>query len=339
MQGKILILKEQALRIPSKSWDVMNTVLYQVCKVDPYKVAVNNMEDPDPIPECSVIIAVGDSVLQSFCGLKGIMRYAGTVQSYEGIPVVPICSPSYLDHAPNYLRLWAEHIQTAINISMGIKQEEATNQFTIVKDLETMEKVAQYCKQTGYCSFDFETTDLTDMGTFDKDFLPLTLSISFQPGSSYVIPLMHPESCFNDITLEEVIIRIRPIFEDPTITKVGQNIKFDMHVAAWLGITEFRGPCHDTMLMHQLIDENMPHGLKPMIKEYYPRFANYEEAVGKNFSGVTLEVLAKYNALDSDLTLRLYWIFTNILLENPEIYLMYRNLTAPATKTLFHMEE
>src|ERR1017187_4559744 len=137
MQGKILILKEKALHIPSKSWDMMNTVLYQVCKVDPDRVATNNIEDFHTSEEDDVIIAVGDGVLQALCGIKGIMKYAGTVQSYEGIPVVPICSPSYLDHAPNYLRLWAEHIQLAVNISMGIKQEEATNQFLIVRDLGT----------------------------------------------------------------------------------------------------------------------------------------------------------------------------------------------------------
>jgi DNA polymerase I len=348
MSGKITIIKEAALHTPSKSWDVMNNVLYQICQLDPYSVHIENIEDdisldPHAPHHTDVIIAVGDAVLQKLCGLKGIMKYVGTVQSYDTgavpCPVVPVVSPGYIEHAPNYLRIFAEHIQLAHNLSLGIKPQEAVNQFTIVKDLETVSKIAQYCEQTGICSFDFETTDLTDMGTFDKDFLPLTLSISFQPGSAYVIPLMHPESPFADITLEEVVIRIKPIFSNPMITKIGQNVKFDAHVLAWLGITEIRGCLHDTMLLHQLIDENMPHGLKPIVKEYYPRFANYEEAVGKNFSGVSLEVLAKYNALDSDLTLRHYWIFTNILLESPEIYLMYRNLTAPATKTLLHMEE
>jgi len=93
------------------------------------------------------------------------------------------------------------------------------------------------------------------------------------------------------------------------------------------------------MLLHALIEENIPHGLKPMIREYYPRFANYEDELGKNWNA-PLKDLAKYNALDSDLTLRMYWILTDILIETaPEIYLEYRNLIAPATKTLWHMEE
>jgi DNA polymerase-1 len=341
MPGKISILKDPSLN-QGKSFELLEKVLYQICQVNPDNVTMFNI--PPNINafqsvQTDVILTVGEAALNYCCGLKGIMKYAGTVQKMGSIPVVPIVSPGYIEHNANYMRQWAEQIQLASNISMGIKQVEATNQFIIVKDLGTIEKVAQYCKETGYCSFDFETTDLTDLGTFDPDFMPLTISISFQPGSAYVIPLMHPEGPFADITLEEVVIRLRPIFCNPHITKIGQNVKFDLHCAAWLGIMDHRGPYHDTMLMHQLIDENMPHGLKPIVKEYYPRFANYEAEVGKNFSGVSLEVLAKYNALDSDLTLRHYWIFTNILLENPEIYLMYRNLTAPATKTLFHMEE
>jgi len=331
MSGKIGLAYEH---LTPENWRVLENVLYNVCGINRENVVVSmdNINDQD-----DVLIVIGEKMLNDICGLKGIMKFAGSVQYYGTIPVVPICSPSYLDHAPQYMRQWAEHIQLAHNISMGIKVKEATNQFIIVKDLDMIEKVVQYCKQTGYCSFDFETTPLTDMGTFDPDFSVNTLSISFQPGSAYVIPLCHPESIFQS-GISDVMDILRFIFSDPMITKVGQNIKFDMHCAVWLGIKEFRGPCHDTMLMHQLIDENLPHGLKPMVREYLPQFANYEDELGKNWNA-SLQDLAKYNALDSDLTLRLYWIYTNILLQNPEIYLMYRNLTAPATKTLWGIEE
>ena len=335
MSGKIVILKDPALHIPSNSWSVLENVLYKVCQIDPQSIHIVSVGNA--IPEAEVIIAVGDQAFSSACGLKGIMKYAGTVQSYGSIPVVPVVSPGYIEHNPNYMRTFAEHIQLANNISLGLKQKEATNQFIIVDNLDTLGNLVQYCKQTGYCSFDFETTPLTDMGTFDPGFLVNTLSISFQPGSAYVIPLCHPESVFQTC-ISDIVPILQEIFSDPSITKVGQNIKFDLHCAAWLGIKEFRGPVHDTMLMHQLIDENLPHGLKPIVREYFPQFANYEDELGKNWNA-PLKDLAKYNALDSDLTLRAYFVFTDILLQNPEIYLMYRNLTAPATKTLFHMEE
>jgi len=339
MSGKISILKDPSLN-QGKSFELLEKVLYQVCQVNPDNITMFNTPpniDAFQSVQTDVIITIGEVALNYCCGFKGIMKYAGTVQKMGSIPVIPIVSPGYIEHNPGYLKTFAEHIQKAYQISMGIEQKEATNQFTIIKSLEELEKVVQYCKQTGYCSFDFETTPLTDLGTFDPDFSVNTLSISFQIGSAYVLPILHPDSpfigCFTDI-----LRMLRDIFSDPTITKVGQNIKFDMHCAAWLGIKEFRGPCHDTMLMHQLVDENLPHGLKPMVRDYIPQFANYEDELGKNWNA-SLKDLAKYNALDSDLTLRMYWILTDILLQNPEIYLMYRNLTAPATKTLWKMEE
>lgn len=339
MPGKISILKDSSLH-SGKSFELLEKVLYQVCQVNPDNVTMFNIP-PDintfQSVQTDVILTIGEAALNYCCGTKGIMKYAGTVQKMSSIPVVPTVSPGYIEHNPNYLKTFADHIQLAANISMGIEQKEATNQFIIVKDLGTIEKLVQYCRQTGYVSFDFETTDLTDLGTFDPDFMVNTLAISFQQGSAYVIPLMHSESTINS-HLTQVISILKEIFSDPSITKVAQNAKFDMHCAAWLGITEFRGPVHDTMAMHQLIDENLPHGLKSMVREYYSKFANYEDTLGKNWNA-PLKDLAKYNALDSDLTLRLYWIFTNILMENPEIYLMFRNLTAPATKTLFNMEE
>jgi len=337
MSGKISILKDSSLHT-GKSFELLEKVLYQVCQIKPDNVAIFNVP-PDinafQSVQTDVILTIGETALNYCCGIKGIMKYAGTVQKMGSIPVVPSVSPGYIEHNPGYLKTFAEHIQLASNISQGIEQKEATNTFIIVEDLDTLRNLVQYCKQTGYASFDFETTELTDLGTFDPDFCVNTLAISFQPGSAYVIPIFHEES----LLVGKLFLPIlQEIFSDPTITKVAQNAKFDLHCAAWLGITEFRGPVHDTMAMHQLIYEELPHGLKPMVREYYSRFANYEDSLGKNWNA-PLKDLAKYNALDSDLTLRLYWIFTNILMENPEIYLMFRNLTAPATKTLFHMEE
>jgi len=349
MSGKIAIAQEG---LTPGQWKILDKILYQVCQVNPDCIT---MLDDDPNNTPDVLIVIGEKMLNEICGYKGILKYAGTVQSYKGIPVIPVVSPGYLEHNPNYLRTFSEHIQKAYQLSMGIEQIEATNQFKIVKDLDMLEKVVQYCKQTGYCSFDFESTKLTDKATFDPDFLLTSLSISFQPGSAYVIPLFHDESpfiasiasvipLFHDespfiASIASVIFPLQEIFCNPCITKIGQNVKFDLHCLAWLGIIDLRGPYHCTMLMHQLIDETLPHSLDSMIGDYYPQFANYKSEMGKGWESASLQDLAKYNALDSDITLRLYWVFTDILLNDPDVYLMYRNLTAPATKTLFNMEE
>lgn len=310
---------------------ILDNVMYEIVGIEKENV-VSYDNNPD------VIICIGEKMLNDLCGLKGILKFAGTIQTMGKIPIVPIVSPGYLEHNPNYIRKFAEDIQLAYQVSIGLDRVDVTNQYVLVHNIEQIEQLVKYCQETGICSFDFETTELTDLGTFDPDFQCNTLSISFQQGSSYVIPLLHPESPFIGCELEYIPILLK-IFNDPNIIKVGHNIKFDMHCAAWLGIKEFRGVYHDTMLMHHLIYQIASHKLKDVVREYFPRFANYEQVVGKNWNKVSLEVLAKYNALDSDLTLRLYWVFIDMLMEDPAIYIEYRNLIAPATKVLFQMEE
>jgi DNA polymerase-1 len=339
--GKIVLIKEKTLYPGSASYKLLESVMYDVVKIDPANVQIVDLNPLLKITEADVIVPIGEKSLNYIANLHGITKYAGTVQTApSGIPVVPIVSPGFIDHNPNYLRKFAEDMLVAYHISMGIKKEEVENQYKVVTDMVTLAELILYIKQTGYCCFDFETTELTDMGTFDPDFYCTSLSISFQQGSSYVIPLYHKESPFSDTQIKFIFHELnKRVFGNPNITKVGHHIKFDMHCLAWCGVTEFRGPFHDTMLMHQLYDENLSHKLKDIVRDFFPRFANYEKAITKDWANIPLNDLARYNALDSDLTFRLYWVLTDILLKDDHLYLMYRNLTAAATKAFFKVEE
>lgn len=338
--GKIVVIKDQTLHCGSKSYELLERVMYNVVKIDRDNVRVIDLDPTFRVIDADVIMTIGEKALNYVTELKGITKYTGTVQnSIFNIPVVPIVSPGFLEHNPNYLRKFAEDVLTAYHVSIGIRKEEVSNQFKMVTDMVTLAELITYIKQTGYCSFDFETTELTDMGTFDPDFYCTTLSLTFQQGSAYVIPLFHPDSPFDNIQIESIFYELeKHVFGNPDIVKVGQNTKFDMHCLVWCGVVTFRGKYHDTMLMHQLYNENLSHKLKDMVRDFFPQFANYESVLGKNWKA-GLPELAKYNALDSDLTFRLYWILTELLLEDERIYLMYRNLTAPAMMALFKMEE
>lgn len=344
-QGRITIVKESALQESSSAFKVLEKIMYEVVGITRESVTLISITLDVSFKniQTDVIIAVGEKAFNYMTGIKGITKYAGTIQHFGSIPVVPIVSPGFLEHNPNYIRKYAEDILVAYQTSMGIVKEEATNQYKIVEDVDTLVEVINYIKQTGYCSFDFETTELTDMATFDPDFYPTCLSLSFQPGSSYVIPLWHEESKWSDEELKLIFNLLElHVFGNPNVVKVGHYVKFDAHVAAWCGVTSFRGPYHCTMLLSQLYEENMSHKLKDLVRDFFPRFANYEQNLGtKNWAKIPLNILAKYNALDSDLTLRLYFLFMDIFLNQDDgrIYNMYRNLTAPATKALFQMEE
>ncbi len=338
--GKIAIIKDKSLHVNSPSYKFFESVMYDVVKIDPVNITVFDIDLFLSVGDVDVIMTIGEKALNAVTDLRGITKYAGTIQEASGIPVVPIVSPGFVDHNPNYLRKFAEDVLVAYHISIGIKKEEVGNQYKTVTDMVTLAEVITYIKQTGYCSFDFETTELTDKVTFDPEFYCTTLSLSFQQGSSYVIPLFHEESPFDNIQLNTIFMELeKHVFGNPNITKVGHHVKFDMHCLAWCGIRSFRGPYHDTMLLHQLYDENLSHKLKDIVRDFFPRFANYEKAIKKDWAHIPLVDLVRYNALDSDLTFRLYWVLTNILMKDDRLYLMYRNLTAAATKAFFRTEE
>jgi DNA polymerase-1 len=95
------------------------------------------------------------------------------------------------------------------------------------------------------------------------------------------------------------------------------------------------------MLLHHLYNETLSHKLKDIVREFFSQFANYETDLGKkDWANIKLENLARYGALDSDLTLRLYWVLIDYFLETDKrLYIYFRNYIAPATKALFEVEE
>lgn len=178
---------------------------------------------------------------------------------------------------------------------------------------------------------------------FEKGAHVSTLSISFQPGSSYVIPLQHFESPFTKKEVKWIMLYLsREVWENTKIVKIGWNLKFEHK---WLKLygCELRGRCFDGMIAKYYLDENTRMGLKENVAMLLPEFEGYEEeqeiAVKKygGWTKVPLKIMAPYNALDSDLTLRLMLYYHERLIENG-FYLLFRNLRMMATIGLAECE-
>lgn len=115
---------------------------------------------------------------------------------------------------------------------------------------------------------------------------------------------------FADAPVAEYAEIMRPIFENEAITKIGQNIKFDIMVLRQLGI-EVRGRKIDTMLLHYLLDAEARHNMNFLAE----RYLNYspiaiETLIGKGAKQLTMDMVgvervAEYAAEDADVTLRL----------------------------------
>lgn len=205
--------------------------------------------------------------------------------------------------------------------------------YKIIRSFKELKQLVEACLHTGYASVDFETNA---EGIYKDTFKPTILSVSFQVGSGCSIPLQHFDESVQDIPwLKWLRYFGRKVVENPKIVKVAQNFKFDNQIFVKYGIY-VRGTVIDTMLAKYLLNEEKPHGLKPMVAKYLPEFADYEKY--DKFESIDwdkkpLEPLARYGCMDTDFTLRL-GLFLEKKLIDKGFYNLYRNLIMPASKVL-----
>ena len=210
------------------------------------------------------------------------------------------------------------------------------SRYAILKSFSQVKRLVKACLKTGIASVDFETNA---EGIYNKTFKPTILSVTFQVGSGVSIPLCHHEY-ENPHWKRWLKYFGRKVVENPNITKVGWNLKFDLQIFELYGIY-VRGTVLDGMLMKYLLNEEKPNDLKSMVRRYLPEHGDYEKA--EKFDKIPwdkkpLEPLCKYGCQDTDYTLRLAMFFESKLIEIG-MYPLFRHLIMPASRVLQHAEK
>lgn len=210
------------------------------------------------------------------------------------------------------------------------------SRYDIIKSFSQVKRLVKACLKTGIASVDFETNV---EGIYNKTFKPTILSVTFQVGSGVSIPLCHHEY-ENPHWKRWLKYFGRKVVENPNITKVGWNLKFDLQIFELYGIY-VRGTVLDGMLMKYLLNEEKPNDLKSMVRRYLPEHGDYEKA--EKFDKIPwdkkpLEPLCKYGCQDTDYTLRLAMFFESKLIEIG-MYPLFRHLIMPASRVLQHAEK
>jgi DNA polymerase I len=182
-------------------------------------------------------------------------------------------------------------------------------------------------------SFDTETT-----GTDPNNVVLVGMSFSFEPGTGYYIPFPKEQD-----KAQEQIALFRNLFAQENITWVGQNIKYDMIVLQWYGIT-LKGKLFDTMLAHYLVE---PEGRRSMdlLSAQYLGYepVPIEDLIGKkgkgqgNMQDVELEKIKEYAAEDADITLQLKHRFAPMLIEK-KVQEVFDKVENPLVQVLSDME-
>ena len=167
------------------------------------------------------------------------------------------------------------------------------------------------------------------------------VSISYQEGESFYIPVAHKTET-KTLAFEYVIEKLRPVFEDETITKIAHNAKFDEIVLARAGIV-VNGPTFDTILAINLVKhEWQKASLKELSKLYLKEpMLTFKQVVEdekyEDFSYVPLDKATEYAAADAHQTLKLYALFKKMLSDNNQDDLYY-TIEIPVMRILSDME-
>ena len=208
----------------------------------------------------------------------------------------------------------------------------------IVLDEAVLDRWIERLMHAPLAALDTETTSLDEMRA-----RIVGVSVCVEAGRAAYIPLAHdypgaPAQLPPALALE----KLRPWLEDPARAKLGQHVKYDLHVFANHGI-HVRGYAHDTLLQSYVLEVHRPHGLESLAERHLGRSGiRYEDLCGKGahqipFAQVDIERAAAYSGEDSEQTLAVHRVLWPRLQAEPRLREVYE-LEMRTTQTLLRME-
>jgi len=170
------------------------------------------------------------------------------------------------------------------------------------------------------------------------------LSFAVKPYEAAYVPTGHDYGdAPTQLSIEEVLAALRPWLEDASRPKVGQNIKYDLHVLANHGI-QARGFVHDTLLQSYVLEAHKPHGLESLADRHLGRKGvSYEDLCGKGaaqipFSQVAVDCASAYSCEDSEMTLQVHQALWPQLEAEAKLRHVYEAIEMPTALILQRME-
>ena len=220
-------------------------------------------------------------------------------------------------------------------IEKSINQKINSKNYQLIENEKDIDKWLKEAEEKGEFAIDTETTSL-DPHQADL----VGISLSTKVGHACYIPLAHKSK--KNMNEKSIIKKIKPILEDKSIKKIGQNIKFDYIILFHRGID--MTSMEDTMLMSYVLDAGKNrHNMDTLSQIHLDhKTISYKDLVGSgkkqiNFSEVDLDLAKNYASEDADITFRLYQIFIKNL-KSEKLLNIYEIFEKPLIKILAHME-
>ena len=221
-------------------------------------------------------------------------------------------------------------LQEAADAMQFRTAQDTPHEYLLVGDAESLRQlVGELSVRDEFC-FDTETTGFD---IFNDRIVGMSFAV--EPHKAWYVP-------FSEACTAEYAEIIRPIFENPRIAKIGQNVKFDLMVLRRLGVA-VRGRKYDTMILHYLLDPESRHNMNTLAERYLNyRPIEIETLIGKGQKQLTMDLVnvervKEYAAEDADVTLQLKQVLLPMV-ERIGLHDLYFEIEEPMIEVLADIE-
>ncbi len=212
-------------------------------------------------------------------------------------------------------------------------------EYETVLGWERFEHWLQHIRAAELVALDTETDSLDGMRA-----QIVGISFATRPGVAAYVPLRHDyPGAPQQLPRDEVLARLTPWLQDASKAKVGQNIKYDLHVFANHGVA-VQGYRHDTLLQSYVLEAHKPHGLESLAERHLGRRGlSYEDLCGKGahqipFAQVDVDKAAEYSGEDSEMALQVHHTLWPQLEADAKLRFVYEHIEMPTCRVLQRIE-
>lgn len=337
---KICVIDKAPSRNNYKDYFNFEFELFHMSQVPITKLLKKDVTLDIDLDEYTYVILVGSEAAKEYAKITSVTNFAGQLMHDK---FIAISNPAILHFKPegknDFQRAVAKIHQY---IDGSLSNVSKTGDFRGILDIDEARAFLLEVLENaqGFVATDTETTCL-----YPRDGYVLGVSLAYKP--------KHGRYISTDALDDTNLGLLQQIYSKFVI--IFHNMKFDYKMINYHLDLEFkRDRVHDTMVMHYCLDENAPHGLKPLALKYTD-YGDYDAELDSfkkeycanhgilaedfTYDLIPFDILAKYAAIDGTVTLELFFKFWPIIQKNAKLLSVYKELLIPGTLFLMDMEE
>ncbi len=326
--GSLDALVQQANKVPGKVGENLRASLAQIPLAR--QLATLRCDVPLPLFLDDLTPFGGDQdQLIEFCRRMEFSRWLEELGGGAGVATPP---PSPLLPRPGSGQAPGEG-EKKLPESPRTRHETVLDEAALGRMLERLRAAPLICVDTETDSLDAMRANLVG------------LSFAVEAGHGWYVPLGHNYlGAPQQLPMDQVLARIKPLLEDPARPKLGQHIKYDLNVLHRHGL-ELRGVAFDTMLESYVLDAGgARHDMDSMAQQHLNhKTISFADVAGKGkaqvtFNQVPVEEASAYSAEDADITLRLHQTLYPRLAQTGALKKVFETIEMPLVPVLARVE-